>query len=507
MEVSRRPSTGKLLELTPLWESVLRYNRLPEATDREILFSELGLRLADPEWEVRQHALRVLADIVPVVESRDLDALMIPSVLTEVALNLGHTAPGVRKSALDVLLSYLQITSDPEFVLRSVVTVGLDSPTANSILTHNVISSLPTLIDGTVSKGENISHQSLVHLVTSISKKLTHMSTQQDALDTLTKIREHVGENRFDHFLESYYPEVKRDLDVLYKVYQVNNVRDSGIDLQSIDSRSESISPKDEDGSEEGRKIVLQEEISFEDGSVTMTVVEENLDGDEKKTPRRVRFGGEHVKVRTPDSDGTVDMQESIERPNSFDRENLEEEAVQEADNEKGEKERNQPKMHQLKPPSPFKVEEPSFSIIRTESTDSVVTPPKRTPMRSQIPLPVAPALHMPHARRSRFIASQDYSQDSTNGSLDILNNSRDKLNRSRENIPTWDGGESLTSSSEGEQDIMKLHEMDLSNLAFLPPHVLHLLQNKVRILCTYFNRAICNYFSIETFCFFMFFT
>ncbi|XP_014271102.1 TOG array regulator of axonemal microtubules protein 1 isoform X2 [Halyomorpha halys] len=429
MEVSRRPATGKLLELTPLWESVLRYNRLPDHVDRDTLFSQLALRLSAPEWEVRQHALRVLADVIPVIESRELDVLMIPSVLTEIALNLGHSAPGVRKSALDVLLSYLQNTSDPEFVLRTVVTIGLDSPTANGTLASNVISTLPRLIDSALDKGANISHQSLVHLVTAISKKLAHMATQQEALDTLTKIRDHVGENRFDHFLESYYPEIKRDLEVLNKVYQVN-VGDSGIDIKSLSTPPESdFSTKQdiEDGSEDGRKIILEEQISFGDDTVTMTVVEEDLVDDDKKSSRRVRFGGEVVKVRTPDSDVTIEIRE-VENQDKESKSDLNDE---EEGNSIPEEEENR---------------DDAFEVISDKSLT------QKDIGRSHIPLPVRPALHMPHARRSRF---------------------------RQEDIPTWDGGESLTSSSEGEQEMRRMEEAELANLHFLPPELFQLLHNK----------------------------
>lgn len=436
MEVSRRPPTGKLLELTPLWESVLRYSRLPDHVDRTTLFSQLALRLSAPEWEVRQHALRVLADIIPVIESRELDVLMIPSVLTEIALNLGHSAPGVRKSALDVLLSYLQNTSDPEFVLRTVVTIGLDSPTANGTLASNVISTLPRLIDSALDKGANISHQSLVHLVTAISKKLTHMSTQQEALDTLTKIRDHVGENRFDHFLESYYPEIKRDLEVLNKVYQVN-VGDSGIDIKSLSTPPESdfsFKQDAEDGSEDGRKVILEEQISFGDDTVTMTVVEEDLVDDDKKSNRRVRFGGEVVKVRTPDSDVTVEIREvqEEERDGKSDV-NDEDEGNSLAENEANRDE--------------------AFEVISEKMGQKDI--------RSHIPLPVRPALHMPHARRSRF---------------------------RQEEIPTWDGGESLTSSSEGEQEMRRIEEAELANLHFLPPELFQLLHSKVTTTITSIN-------------------
>ncbi|XP_024081376.1 TOG array regulator of axonemal microtubules protein 1-like isoform X2 [Cimex lectularius] len=454
----QRPSTGKLLELTPLWEAVLRYNRFPQNVDKTHVFTELAVRLNDPEWEVRQHALRVLADIVPVIgkgtSAEDLDALMVPVVLSDVTHNLGHPAPAVRTSAQYVLLAYLKSTSDPEFVLRSVVSAGLESPAASGGLSTTVIHVLPNLLDQTVS----LSHQSLVHLVTAVSKKLTQMNYQRQAVETLNKIRSHVGETRFDHFLESYYPQVKRDLDVLCQVYQVEpSIRDSGIDLQSPTTaiqeeywsessisptqKIEDVKPEGYDGAEsdqDSEEEKMQEEkennnkneIKPVSNSVPIPILENDgsspkiqtpkAEDEEKKTPRRVRFGGEVVKLRTPDSDITVEVAEgSIASPTN------------EAQNDL----------------------EPSFEIIQQNNEKRIRS--------SHIPIPIAPVAGRP---RPRYYEQPKPPPPST--------------------IPNYDGGDSLTSSSEGEQyktrDFFQLQQdEEMMNLSFLPPDLLQLLIKK----------------------------
>jgi hypothetical protein len=138
--------------------------------------------------------------------------------------------------------------------------------------------------------------------------------------------------------------QVKRDLEVLCKVYQVDSpsVRDSGVEVQSnIESppqRTEfevwsdsSPSPREENG---GGGLVMEREIQVGDGETELRVsIEEEtgdleereaeegrreLQGEEeeeaqegRKTPRRVHFGGEVVKLRTPDSDPSQEAQEN----------------------------------------------------------------------------------------------------------------------------------------------------------------------------------------------------
>lgn len=84
------------LQLTPLWEHVVRTQSLPEGVELQQIFLELSDRLRDPEWEVRQHALRVLIDVIPVITPDRLDE-KVAIILNDLIENLGHPAPAVRK--------------------------------------------------------------------------------------------------------------------------------------------------------------------------------------------------------------------------------------------------------------------------------------------------------------------------------------------------------------------------------------------------------------------------
>jgi hypothetical protein len=236
---TRPSSSGKLLQLTPLWEYIVKNQRLPPEIDKDVLFAEFAARLSDLEWEVRGHALRVLVDLIPVMELSERDRYMMPVLLRELTYNLGHSAPSVRKGALDTLGVYLNHSADPETVLRNIVAEGLEGQTSTSVAKGNiamgVILSIPSLVSPLLTPTNGIvliSQTGLIHLVSALSKKLVQDTYQEQSLRTLVRIREMVGEARFDRFLEGFHPQCKKDFDILCQVYDVKmHLGDSGIDL------------------------------------------------------------------------------------------------------------------------------------------------------------------------------------------------------------------------------------------------------------------------------------
>lgn len=152
------PPSGQTIQLTPLWEHVVRHTfeirvfsihcisissasfpfsldtnkfdmlnvsgqvrtrRFPSEVDTQATFVEISERLRDPEWEVRQHALRVLMDVLPTLNADVVDKVMQP-VVPELINNLGHPAPAVRKGALDTLRVYLVHSPNRENMVKNV---------------------------------------------------------------------------------------------------------------------------------------------------------------------------------------------------------------------------------------------------------------------------------------------------------------------------------------------------------------------------------------------------
>lgn len=48
------------LELTPVWQYVIKKNRFPANVDRQEVFAELAVRLQHPEWQVGEYCARCI---------------------------------------------------------------------------------------------------------------------------------------------------------------------------------------------------------------------------------------------------------------------------------------------------------------------------------------------------------------------------------------------------------------------------------------------------------------
>jgi len=101
--------------------------------------------------QVRLHGSRVLAYIVPAVGPQ-LDALISSTILPAVITNLAHFSPALRSSSMDAILVYVRHSSDPEFVLKSMIVQGLDVPGAKSSLTVNVMECVPVVLQQIVKR-------------------------------------------------------------------------------------------------------------------------------------------------------------------------------------------------------------------------------------------------------------------------------------------------------------------------------------------------------------------
>ncbi|XP_035717783.1 uncharacterized protein LOC118439769 isoform X1 [Vespa mandarinia] len=353
------PPSGTPIQLTPLWEHVVRTRRFPSEIDTRLIFVEISERLRDPEWEVRQHALRVLMDVMPTLSSEIVDEVMQP-VVPELLNNLGHAAPAVRKGALDALRVYLVHSLDRERIVKNIFRDGFNRRDVQDVFQTNLITgvilSAPSLLFPS-SSGSRPSKDIVKYVTFSLASRLTQVAYQEAILKSLMKIREIIGVGEFDDIISGCDGELKKHLEVLCKVYNVKPSKKSqtkiSLDRKEVnklddevgnptcekiwdsDSDTSGIAEEDDEivnGTMPPARVVLETEIKFnEETAITMTILEEkamNSEEDEegeesgtdvrneteitsehndrrKKTPRRVHFGGEIVKLRTPDSDDT----------------------------------------------------------------------------------------------------------------------------------------------------------------------------------------------------------
>ncbi|XP_063982770.1 uncharacterized protein LOC135165425 isoform X2 [Diachasmimorpha longicaudata] len=354
------PDTEKIdqpIQLTPVWEHVVRTQQFPPDIDKRSTFTEISERLRDPEWEVRQHALRVLIDVLPTLPKEQLDNILSP-VVPELTNNLGHLAPAVRKGAIDALRVYLVCSEQREITVSNLLQSGLSrqdplDPLQISIA-QGLILSAPALLYPSPTTPPP-SHSLLSATITALAHHLIQIHHQEAALTSLLKIRDAIGPDNFAIHLSELNPTALKDFQVLCEVCKVSESPKK----KRHRSRSRSKSPKIEaingnvieietniiqgyhegqlqgdsdDFETSGARVLLETEIKLnDDTAITMTISEEKDsfrdsndevdDEDEgqdevddefeskdiwierRKTPRRVHFGGEIVKMRTPDSD------------------------------------------------------------------------------------------------------------------------------------------------------------------------------------------------------------
>lgn len=229
--IEEKPTRGlSVLQLTPLWEHIIRTNSLPHSLNIPEMFNEFYERLHDPEWQVRQHALRVLVDVL-IVMGQQAD-YHIGNLLHPLVDNLGHIAPAVRKGSLDALRVYVASTAMPETVMLDVMNYGMNRSTTDPYsgrMTVAVMLALPALILPvliTPKRGYVVKS-----VMDALAQKMVQITYQEIALKIFLKIKEMVGNQEFNEYMPQ---NIQKDFELLCKVYGLPrspNFRDSGIDL------------------------------------------------------------------------------------------------------------------------------------------------------------------------------------------------------------------------------------------------------------------------------------
>ncbi|XP_073825968.1 uncharacterized protein [Musca autumnalis] len=225
-------STPSTIQLTPLWEHILRTRKLPDSTCPRLMFAEFLERLKDPEWQVRQHALRVFVDVLVVMKAK-ADPFM-QSLIGQLVENLGHQAPTVRKGALDCLRVYLSETAIPEVVILQILDIGLNQKITNEPfggrLTCGVMLSLPALVQSTLHTPKR--HFIIRTTIDMLIQKMGQVTHQEITLKVLRKMRELLGEAEFVSYMSHG---AFREFDLLCNVYGLNEQEES---LSSAGSQS-----------------------------------------------------------------------------------------------------------------------------------------------------------------------------------------------------------------------------------------------------------------------------
>uniref|UniRef100_A0A182PJ68 TOG domain-containing protein n=1 Tax=Anopheles epiroticus TaxID=199890 RepID=A0A182PJ68_9DIPT len=208
-----------VLQLTPLWEYIIRNNELPVGLNMNELFREFLERLHDPEFQVRQHALRVLIDVIIVL--RDETDIYFAPLLAPIIDNLGHPSPAVRKGALDVLKVYIAQTKLPETVMLEIMNYGMDRNPKDPLSSRYIVGvmlALPSLIQPAILTAKRTFI--LRAVINALGGKMVQITYQEIALKILLKIKNTIGSREFYECISVAY---RRDFDLLCNVYGLPN--------------------------------------------------------------------------------------------------------------------------------------------------------------------------------------------------------------------------------------------------------------------------------------------
>ncbi|KAH8279569.1 hypothetical protein KR018_001736 [Drosophila ironensis] len=288
---SEAPPIGAV-QLTPLWEHILRTRRLPETVGVAAMYGEFHERLQDPEWQVRQHALRVLVDVLVVMQDEAdgyMDQQQIVGLLVE---NLGHQAPTVRKGALDCLRVYLAETSVPEPVMVRILDAGLAKSDVAGRLSCGVLLSLPALLQSILHTPRR--HRIAQLILERVVQHLDQLAQQEIALKVLTKIRELLGVHEFEDCMNDL---TRSDaLSKFYQLCQVYGVTEKPKRVGEVKTGAWRALPRDEswrnvqklDNCPDKGKVIMETEIKINEDTVTMRILEADTETEESDSPTRL---------------------------------------------------------------------------------------------------------------------------------------------------------------------------------------------------------------------------
>lgn len=169
-----------------------------DGLDLDVFFTVIHDKLKDPEWEVRQHTLRVLRDFVQIVDSSCADSKT-ESIFDDLLLNLGHISPAVRKAAVDCLRTYLKQSKDANDILRGLLNKILE----NSKYTN----AQPNIVLGTILAApflilSSTSSDTLLYLIQQLLDKIPEEIYKEAAIRSLVHVRNVIGESKFYEYLE-----------------------------------------------------------------------------------------------------------------------------------------------------------------------------------------------------------------------------------------------------------------------------------------------------------------
>lgn len=159
--------------------------------DRHGLFHVFQSSLCDIDPNVRLRCIEFISEIVPEFGT-DLDNCM-SLILPQLVSNLGNHTVSVKKSAIQTLHVYMRHSSNVGSVFNAIIEHGLESEDKRT-RTESLVA-LPILIT------PNLAHEDLFVLTKALVTILESASRPEPTVLSLDRIRNVVGEEKFDDYL------------------------------------------------------------------------------------------------------------------------------------------------------------------------------------------------------------------------------------------------------------------------------------------------------------------
>lgn len=252
--------------------------------DFEGLFELIHRRLRAPEWEMRQNALRVLKDIIPLLEP-DLINEKVEKLLNDIITNLGHSNPGVRKAAVDCLRSFL--AKNPlkaDEIVKDLIQKSTINPAENLIsqdVCFGIVLALPFLLT-------HVEYDTIKLVIHSLLDNLNKVTDRDITVRSLLRIKEKLGGEVFKEHLKNHWrPNASEEFETICQLHGLTDKTgtllsygDNPDDEREFETRLVKYERRPESAdvivSREDR-VILETEIRLRSGSaITMKIHEES---------------------------------------------------------------------------------------------------------------------------------------------------------------------------------------------------------------------------------------
>jgi len=159
-------------------------------SDPVLVFQGLSAALEDEEWDTRYQCVKVVGDLIPLLEMSDVDLCM-HEVLPQMIRRLGDAKITVSMAATCTLSTYTEYTTDIQLLYDSIVHHGLKSD--DHKLKLSVIDTVPSLVQASYGRRPN-----LEHLIASLVELTFDAQFLQPVETCLRKISLCIGMAEFD---------------------------------------------------------------------------------------------------------------------------------------------------------------------------------------------------------------------------------------------------------------------------------------------------------------------